>query len=186
MAAMNYAETQVWDKTGTFSGSGVGIGSGGIGIGMGGGTFTEHGEEKSKRAAVFREPERYALPFVGVLFAGLFAAFFLSSGADVVTAIAPPVDTSSGNPMDNLAVVLLPALKVIGPIAGLAIFGTNVFKAFENQKEEDRLNNEVLPKEVRRYNELRYCESCNLLFDAKGRSAEGSAIGFKWMMAQPT
>ena len=47
VAAMNYAETQRWDKRGTFGGSGVGIGTGGIGVGFGGGNYLN--TENSKR-----------------------------------------------------------------------------------------------------------------------------------------
>ena len=65
----------------------------------------------------------------------------------------------------------------------LLIGGMAVMTALRNQKEEDRLNKEVWPKQVHRYNQLRYCEHCHILFDAQGRSADGSEMGFSQMMA---
>jgi hypothetical protein len=67
---MNYAETQHWDKKGTFSGSGAVIGPGGLGIGFGGGTYSERGTQKTKRADVFQEPAQYVKPVLGIIVSG--------------------------------------------------------------------------------------------------------------------
>lgn len=79
LAAMHYAETKVWDKTGRFSGAGVGVGTGGIGIGIGGGTYTERGQIASKRAATFAEPVAYLKPVGGCIAAALILAAIYSS-----------------------------------------------------------------------------------------------------------
>ncbi|MBP7236256.1 MAG: hypothetical protein KA991_06090 [Bifidobacterium sp.] len=180
VAAMNYAETQRWDKRGTFSGSGVGIGTGGIGIGFGGGTYSEHGEQQTKRADVFEEPARFAKPVLGVVVFGMIVMAAYSSAPGILGDMA----TSSGaDPMSELSSSLMPVLAVVAPVVALLIGGMAVMTALRNQKEEDRLNKEVWPKQVHRYNQLRYCEHCHILFDAQGRSADGSEMGFSQMMA---
>ena len=154
VAAMNYAETQRWDKRGTFSGSGVGIGTGGIGIGFGGGTYSEHGEQQTKRADVFEEPARFAKPVLGVVVFGMIVMAAYSSAPGILGDMA----TSSGaDPMSELSSSLMPVLAVVAPVVALLIGGMAVMTALRNQKEEDRLNKEVWPKQVHRYNQLRYC-----------------------------
>lgn len=181
VAAMNYAETQRWDKRGTFSGSGVGIGTGGIGVGFGGGTYSEHGEQQTKRADVFEEPAQFVKPVFGVVVFGMIAMAAYSS---VPSLLGDMVATSSGStdPMSKLSSNLMPVLTVIAPVVALLIGGVAVTTALRNQKEEDRLNKEVWPKQVHRYNQLRYCENCHILFDSQGRSADGSELGFAQMM----
>ncbi len=177
VAAMNYAETQRWEKRGAFSGAGVGIGTGGIGIGFGGGTYSERGEQKTKRADVFDEPSRFSNPFFSVvLFGGLTMGAYC-----LVPDLLESMSTSSGtDPMFNR---LMPLLAVVTPVAMLLTGVMSVVRALKNQKEEDRLNNEVWPKQVRRYNQLQYCENCHILFDAQGHSADGSEQGYAQMMA---
>ncbi len=181
VAAMNYAETQRWDKRGTFSGSGVGIGTGGIGVGFGGGTYSEHGEQQTKRADVFEEPAQFVKPVFGVVVFGMIAMAAYSLAPSL---LGDMVATSSGStdPMSKLSSNLMPVLTVIAPVVALLIGGVAVTTALRNQKEEDRLNKEVWPKQVRRYNQLRYCENCHILFDSQGRSADGSELGFAQMM----
>lgn len=182
VAAMNYAETQRWDKRGTFSGSGVGIGAGGIGVGFGGGTYSEHGEQQTKRADVFEEPARFAKPVLGVVFFGMVAMAAYSSGPSLLGDMFA-ASSSDSEPMTKLSSSLMPVLTVVGPILALLIGGITLMTALRNQKEEDQLNKEIWPKQIHRYNQLRYCESCHILFDSKGRSADGSELGFSQMMA---
>lgn len=182
VAAMNYAETQRWDKRGTFSGSGVGIGAGGISVGFGGGNYSEHGEQQTKRADVFEEPAQFAKPVLGVAVFGMIAVAAYSSAPSL---LGDMVATSSGGtgPISKLSGSLAPIFTVLAPVVALLIGGMAVVTALRNQKEEDRLNKKVWPKQVHRYNQLRYCENCHILFDAQGRSADGSQLGFSQMMA---
>ena len=109
VAAMNYAETQRWDKRGTFSGSGVGIGTGGIGIGFGGGTYSEHGEQQTKRADVFEEPARFAKPVLGVVVFGMIVMAAYSSAPGILGDMA----TSSGaDPMSELSSSLMMTFSI--------------------------------------------------------------------------
>ena len=85
--------------------------------------------------------------------------------------------------MSELYSSVVPVLTFLAPVAALLIGGMTVVTALRNQKEEDRLNKEVWPKQVHRYNQLRYCENCHILFDTQGRSADGSELGFSQMMA---
>jgi hypothetical protein len=50
------------------------------------------------------------------------------------------------------------------------------------QPEEDRLNSEVYPKLLARYNELQYCTNCHTIFDAWGNAADANENGFDAMM----
>ena len=78
---------------------------------------------------------------------------------------------------------LMELITFLAPIAAVLGFVTLVMTGVQNKRREDRLNKEVWPKQVHRYNALRYCERCHLLFDPQGRSAGGSEQGFAKMMA---
>lgn len=131
---------------------------------------------------VVGEPARFAKPVLGVVFFGMIAMAAYSSAPSLM---GDMVATSSGGNdlLSKLSGSLMPILTVIAPVAALLIGGMAVVTALRNQKEEDRLNKEVWPKQVHRYNQLRYCESCHILFDSQGRSADGSELGFSQMMA---
>lgn len=73
-------------------------------------------------------------------------------------------------------------LAVVAPVVALLIGGMAVMTALRNQRKKIG-NKEVWPKQVHRYNQLRYCEHYHILFDAQGRSADGSEMGFSQMMA---
>lgn len=78
VAAMNYAETKEWSKSGRLSGSGVGVGTAGVGVMVGGGSYSETGTVQTKRARVFAEPSEYRKPVLGIVFIGLLMAVGLS------------------------------------------------------------------------------------------------------------
>lgn len=180
---MNYAETLRGDKRGTFSGSGMGIGTGGIGVGFGGGTYFEQGEQQTKRADVFEEPAKFAKPVLGIVVFGMIAMAVYSSAPSL---LGDMVATSSGSTdptrISKLSGSLMPILTVLAPVAALLLGGMALVLALRNQKEKDWLNKEVWPKQIHRYNQLRYCENCHILFDSQGRFADGSELGFAQMM----
>jgi hypothetical protein len=183
VGAMNYAETKVWDKTGSFSGSGIGIGSGGIGVGMGGGTYSEHGQIASKRAAAFDEPQPFHLPILPVFGFMLFAALAYSVGPDFMSTIFQ-IDggSGSGSDMTQLAEKLASFLKAVGGIVGVILVGLALRYLFRTTNEENRLNKEVYPKRLARYQELQYCTNCHTIFDARGNAADANENGFDAMM----
>lgn len=188
VAAINYAETQRWVKHGSFSGAGVGIGTGGLGVGVGGGTYAEQGELQTKRADIFEEPAQFTKPVFGLVLFGAIGALMYSFIPTMFGALMPATSVqASGNGLnlDQVARALAPVLSVVGPLVGLLFGGVMLMRASNNQQEEDELNAEVLPKQIERYNQLRYCEACHVLFDNQGRSEQGNAIGFGKMMNYP-
>ena len=181
VGAMNYSETQVWDRSGRFSGSGVGITTGGIGFGVGSGSYTEHGEAASKRAATFSEPERISLPILPVVGFMLFAAIAVKIGPSMLAVIAPPGGDAGGTSVDMFD-AFRPVAEVVGSIGGVAMVGLALYRFFKMQKEEDRLNETVYPAQLARYQELQYCENCHSIFDRRGNSADANENGFSAMM----
>lgn len=178
VGAMNYAETKVWDKSGSFSGSGVGIGTGGIGVGMGGGTYSEHGQIASKRAATFNEPQPFSLPILPVVGLMIFAGLAYKISPDVLSNLF----LSDGNGNSNYVEALMPIAKVAVGIGSAFLIGMGIFKFVKMSNEEVRLNTEVYPKRLARYHELQYCANCHTLFDTRGNAANADELGFDAMM----
>lgn len=189
VAAMHYRETQLWDKHGRFSGSGFGVGSGGLGIGIGGGSYSEEGQIATKRARTFAEPKPYSL--------ALATGAVLASAAALITvvsfgpSVAGLLSSTAGG--EQAAVAGSDLSAVMGTLGGMAQYlpfavvpVALLFAAravLKNGAAEERHNAEVYPAEVARYNELRYCEHCNSLFDSRGNARDASAAGFAEMMA---
>lgn len=186
VAAMNYRETQVWDKSGRFSGSGVGITSGGLGVGFASGSYSEEGTMQSKRAKTFDEPSAVLKPVAGVLFVALFVAIIYNSAPDVIGTVIE----SSGNSYAHKSPAteamtdgILTILKYAAPVAGLALLIGAFARAMRNNDENIKTLETTYPKQLARYNELQYCENCHSLFDSKNRSADANNIGFDQMMS---
>ena len=173
VASMNYAETQVWNKSGTFTGSGIGIGPGGIGVGFGGGRYEEEGKSATKRAAAFDEPGRAETP-IGpiVLLVGLV-------GLGVM--MAPRFSyILGGSTAGNKAIGSLPSwddvpgwIIYVGiiAVAALALYLIN-----RTKQHDDHHNGTVYPKQLARYQELRYCEDCHTLFDSHGNAVDALSL----------
>ncbi len=189
VAAMNLAETKHWSKRGTFSGSGVGIGTGGLGVGVGGGSYSETGVEQTKRADVFDEPEKASLPFGAVIAVAMFViiAFSMAPGMIKTLAESSPAhaeSTASVNPqIKNIADSGEKLLTMVAPLFAFAVIGFALITARGNKEREARYNSEVYPKTLERYNEIRYCEHCNTLFDGDGNTADGNKLGFEKIMS---
>lgn len=185
VAAMNYAETQLWNKSGRFSGSGVGIGTGGIGVGIGGGTYSESGTMSSKRAAKFNEPVQFDIN-AGPLIAGLIVIFTLYMLPTVFSVMM----TAVGGDNYNQATPQLPftteqITKLLGYVTPFLVLLYMII-TFKNYQAEvsrvEHLNTVVYPKQLERYNELRYCENCHILFDEKGNKENANEFGFDKLM----
>lgn len=180
---MNYRETQQWEKDGSFSGDVVGVGSFGLGLGMGSGSYSETGTMATKRAATFEEPQPYQLPYASVVFFGIGLAVALSLLPKIAEFMLAQGGASYAHngiaKLKDAYLYILPGVSVIA-VTFLLINSWN--RAEANRKREEKLNAEVYPKQLKRYNELLYCESCHCLFDGKGNSEDANQLGFHRMM----
>ena len=70
----------------------------------------------------------------------------------------------------------------ISPIFCLLIFYKIISTTFQANKEEEDLNNNIYPQDLKRYNEIRYCENCNTIFDNHNNYEDANSIGMKKMM----
>ncbi|MBN3761271.1 hypothetical protein [Burkholderia sp. Ac-20365] len=179
VAAMNYAETQVWDKSGTFSGSGIGIGTGGVGIGFGGGSYSEHGQISTKRAVTFEEPAPFNVPILPIVFSVVFALAAIQFAPAMFDMFGM---TDGSTSFDNVSSVLLTAIKWLGAIAAIAAVPYLVYRVLRAGDEEAHLNSKVYPQRLARYQELLYCADCHTLYDAHGNTADANGLGFDSMM----
>jgi hypothetical protein len=133
VGAMNYAETKVWDKSGSFSGSGVGIGTGGIGVGVGSGTYSEHGQIASKRAAAFDEPAPFKLPIGAILGVAVFAALAIKAAPDVLGSMMPENYSGQGAAPFQALLQYWPLFAGVG---SAVILGMGLHRFFSMTKEE--------------------------------------------------
>lgn len=179
VAAMNYAETQVWNKSGTFSGAGVGFGAGGPSLVVGGGRYQERGRSATRRAATFDEPERANTPIIRMLALGGLMVLGFIVVASLVESAEPAVGRGLAQ-LDNLAVTVA---KWVAPIAAallLFFVGAKVVAAVRRDEEH---NANAYPELMARYQELYYCERCHSLVDARGNANDAHERGFQAMMS---
>ncbi len=192
VSAMNYKETERWDKQGRFRGvgGGVGIGTGGVGLGVGlmGGSYSESGERRTKRADVYQEPQTATPKLPAAAIAGIVASlggiFIYQFGLSFYTSINN--QSSNTTPVDGFADKLIDMFTIVGPIIVVILvlwgFYHLVTGSKTAEKQADAYNNTVYPHLRKRYAELRYCESCHLLFDSDGNSAIADENGFNQML----
>lgn len=155
VAAINNSETHFWHISRTFTSE--------DGVIM-----------ASKRAKTFAEPERYALPIMALLLASGFVAGASSCNAQIF-----PVLLASSTPQSSIVDKLYTLIQYLSPCIVIAVMAG----AYRNLKEEDKLNVTEYPNRLARYNELKYCETCNLLYDLVGNYRPANEIGFNEMMA---
>lgn len=186
VAAMNYKETQQWHKSGNFSGSGIGIGTGGLGYGVGSGSYSETGEIATKRANTFSEPEPFSVPILHLilpLIISLIAINSLPMMMEMMNSIAAGqgANTSNINPEAFMPIIGF-FNKYIAPAYGVFLIIMIFKKIMSAQKEEEHLNSVVYPKQLDRYNELRYCENCHTLYDHNNNAENANPVGMERMM----
>lgn len=145
MAAMEYAETHCWRRSGHFSEAGIGVGIGlGAGLAIGSGTYSKHGESRSKRADVFSEPARYALPATVILvMSGVSALAFLNlpSFVEMVADISSSgAQSASGSTLTSTVPDLFPALWWLAPVLAALIFAGGLRGYWQAEADEARLN----------------------------------------------
>lgn len=175
VAALAAAETQHQRANGRFSGSGVGFGTFGIGVGVGGGSYAEDRTAQSGRARLFAAPKPIRLSFEGwrVLGLGLASAFALGALPEVLGAFGGDVREVLAGFQPTAGVIL----GVIGALAAAASLWRCAGLVKAHQAAEVAVN-EHWPARQARYAELRYCESCHVVFDGEGRSETADEAGF--------
>lgn len=185
VAAMYFNETKVWDKEGTFSGTGIGLGTAGLGVGFGGGSYSESGRAASMRAETFAEPSVYLLPVGGLLFLAIISFVIYGNISEVFATLGVAQQHSDATPIAKIMDGFLPYLKYVGGFVAVVLLFQFSKGAWDNEKENQRRITEVYPQLLDRYNELRYCEACNVLFDNRGNSANANSHGFEQMLNLP-
>jgi hypothetical protein len=189
IAALNAKEIQEIKKDGTVNGVGIGLGTNGFSLLGGMGCYDEKGEIVTKRAKNFTMP----LPEY------VSNHLFLASGLMFVfSAIALPAIFSirhiyskftydeilrsqflyvGQSFTDNSILYMILAMFVMS-ILGIII-------SYKTLDQNEKIENEEMPKLKARYRELHYCENCHLIYDAKGKQKNGDEIGFNQMMRIP-
>lgn len=169
VASINNKESYETVSHGGFNGTGLGASNNGIMIGTVNGSTTQRSKQSSKRAAIFTEPE--PLDMSDDITTGVMTVFF---GSIIITYLGPFVfDTLLKSNFHIDTVCRLFALLLLGSIP---FFITNI------KDKEKKFNRTILPKMRKRYNKIRYCENCNILFDSKNRFEYGDEAGFHKMM----
>lgn len=174
LGAINYAETQLWNKDGHVSGSGVGVGTGGVGLGMGCGSYSEQGQSGSKRALMFKEPEMTkdteGLSIIGIGMLSWLAFKCVSWGIPLLQQSHIKI----GPDLGRIQSFLQPALLVVFIL--FVIMGMIVYK------KNNTTNYQIYTRRLNKYHQLRYCEHCHKLFDSTGRMANANWGGFYSML----
>lgn len=191
VGAMHYRETQQWHKSGTFSGSGIGIGTGGIGVGFGGGTYSESGEIATKRANKFAEPGRYEVPFLHLILPLIIVIFAINSLPMFMNIMQSMIAANGQNThsaqlnIDSIQPVINFFNYYIAPVYIVFLLFKIIRTMKKAQEQEEHLNTEVYPKQLDRYNELRYCENCHTLYDHNNNAENANEFGMQKMMQIP-
>lgn len=178
VGAMNYEETQLWDTSGSYRESGL--------ISSKNGSYSEHGTSQSKRAATFEEPQPYSINSSSHIVTGaivIFALFMLPTMLSMVSSIAG-VD-SANNKLPSFDFITNFISNYWGLISLPIVFC--IIFSIKNRSDNDeilqtKLNTEVWPKQLARYNELYYCYNCHSLYDNKNNVEDANSIGFNKMM----
>lgn len=184
VAAIHYNQTQVWDKDGTFSGVGVGLTTSGPGIGLGVGNYYEEGVTQTKIAKTFDEPKRAnnlgsVLLILGIILVGIVSAPSVLSGMSNVSHV--PVSSNSLS-FDKL--INSDLNRVMFSIMPILFIGLAIRVIFKTINKDDNYNAKVYPEKVKRFNELRYCKNCNIIFDYNGNYENASEDGYSKMLCR--
>lgn len=184
VAAINYNQTKVWDKDGTFSGVGVGLTTSGPGIGFGMGSYSEEGVSQTKIAKTFEEPKRSnnlnaIIVMLGVIFVAILMAPTALEAVSGANLVASASHSSPKSFQNFLSSDIKTVIFSILPIAFLVLV---IHVVFKTMKSDDKYNAKVYPKKVERFNELRYCKNCNIIFDPEGNYENASEDGYSKML----
>lgn len=172
IASINNREHYIQEYAGSIGSSVVGLGSGGMGIGVGSSKISLDGTKRSKRAELFSEPQKpekesidyygYLLPFfVPIMFA-------VAVKSDLFR--EPEYLTNILISLSVIVSLLAVMLRVIGGCSEEeGYIESNYQKALFQYK-----------KQIKAYNSIRYCESCNVIFENEHNILEiANADGYK-------
>jgi len=186
VAAIHYEETTTSNSRGYASGSGVGVGMGGdAGVFAGGGSTCSTSVSQTERAKLFPPPEATISEEARSEFrkgALLFALIpFLSLGYSLSVSDAktePHLKTIAS----ALEFIDPPWVFFIGTMIALAVFTQAFFRSGKLKEKMDKVNNESLPKRIKRYNEIIYCGKCHTLYTLNNESTKATDEGFQSLM----
>lgn len=191
VAAICMSGSSQSETSGEFTGGGAGISlSGSLGIGMGGGSYTSETKQNTRLAELFQPPEKPVEPEEGL---------YIPSGIWSVLALLPLIllarvtNAMGGN--DNCFI------KPIGDFVGIidsysgiiffvglilavscwAIFPTpeHILNERENAKKVYATKLKYYEKAYSRYKQLKYCDTCHLIFDTAGNSYDADGKGIQ-------
>lgn len=188
VAAMHYKETQQWHKSGSFSGSGGVVGTFGIGLGSGNGSYSENGEAATKRANTFSAPERISLSSDAIVLGALMTIVALVS-VPFMLDLAQAMGNNAHVPIENMSLFfkVKSLIQQYWPFVALPLMFILILKLITGVKkveqQESLLNQTIYPKQLARYNELRYCENCNSIYDHNAYAEDANEIGMNKMMS---
>ncbi len=185
VGAMHYRETQQWHKSGTFSGSGIGVGTGGIGVGFGSGTYSESGEIATKRANEFAEPQPYTVQFMHLILPLIISLIAINGFPflfQMMSSMAPQGNAHANFDIEQLTPFISFFNTYVVPLYGVFTFIIIIRRVIKSQQEEHELNTTLYPKQLERYNELRYCENCHTIYDHNNNAENANEIGMNKMM----
>lgn len=159
IASIYLRENSLQECTGSIRLAGGGLGAGGIGLGAGYGAIDLNGETHTRRAMIFRMPERPEkesqesdMTVILVMLAVMGIGFQLMKHM---------VDTE----LTRMPLTIFPILLMLSLLpAVIRIF-------FYNDREQDviecryRIALGKYKKQMELYNSVRYCEQCNVMYE---------------------
>lgn len=183
VAAINYNQTQTSEEEGSFSGLGVGMAPTGPTPVFGGGSYGSTNTTQTKLAKIFKEPQKKndsfyaALGVITIALCGSFILFFL------IDYLADNKSKNNENIQSVFNFIHTPLfiylLIVTTSVATLYYFLTYL-------KKDNDYNNNIYPKEITRFNELRYCENCHIIFDNNQNHEVASDEGYSKILTKHT
>lgn len=187
--------TSITETEGSSSGVGVALGTFGVGVGVGSGSYSEVSQSQSlivKQFASFVpvKAEASDSAFGDVAMHGLMIAFVIVTTSWLWNGAAWMGDQLPHNKPESvfpslqwflgIAWYALPALGVLWlfyqSLSGIGDAKKKYALACAGAR---KYNLEVLPLKIKKYNSLRYCEQCNLVFDEQGNADRPTKEGFE-------
>lgn len=167
VAAIHYNQTQTTEEGGSFSGVGIGITPTGAAPVIGGGSYGGTKTVQSKLAEMFYEPKKINnASNIAILFILVIPCFYF--GLSFIKDLFPSNHQNSIFEYFSIISYFLTAL--------LSILAITIF--LKTSTEDSEYNTHVYPKEIERFNTLRYCKDCHTISDPQGHTKTASKEGY--------
>lgn len=203
VAAIYNKEYQNSKKEGTFSGSGLVLTTAGVGVGLSSGTYEERGENATKRAILFKEPNAPKLISFNIPISQrtqsslhltiflIFICFIMNLNQLLGQTIHSDFNRRAISTIVENIFNLQEYVLIAIPFAGLLSFifytiDLNKDNSIEEKKIKDK-NKSIKDNHSKKlilYNTMRYCETCNFLYDNNRNKIEpANNRGFQMMLS---